>query len=56
MHKYLKCLLRRGGQIGHVKIDRSDGWLWRIGTMHLVYWLIDLIEGLVPLIKIGMEG
>jgi len=24
--------------------------------MILVYWMIDVIEGLVPLIKLGMEG
>jgi len=24
--------------------------------MHVVYWLIDLMEGLIPLITIGVEG
>ena len=36
--------------------SRLDDLLGRTGTMHLVYWLIDLLEGFVPLISLGMEG
>lgn len=36
--------------------SRLDGLLGRTGTMHLVYWLIDMLEGFVPLISLGMEG
>ncbi len=31
-------------------------WLSRRGAMALVYWMIDLLEGWVPFITIGMEG
>ncbi len=36
-------------------IDSRDV-LWRIGTMSLVFWLIDWWENLAPLISIGTEG
>ena len=38
------------------KNSRLNGWYWRSGTMHLIYWIIDIMENLVPLIAIGMEG
>lgn len=30
--------------------------MWRTGAMQFINWIIDWLEGLVPLIAIGMEG
>lgn len=32
-----------------------DG-LWRNGAMDLVYWVIDILELLIPLVVLGTEG
>ena len=36
--------------------SRDQRLVWEVGAMSFVNWIIDVLEGLIPLIQIGMEG
>ncbi len=36
--------------------SRDQRLVWEVGAMSFVNWIIDVLESLIPLIQIGMEG
>ena len=46
----------RSNELPPHKDSRIDDSKWRTGTMSMIKWFIDLLEGLIPIIQIGMEG
>ena len=61
-HRAVSGAAAFGARLSRTQVAPFDSWvlsahyIWRIGAMQYLFWFFDWIEGLVPLITIGLEA